>query len=144
MHICLFFSLRSSFAGRSVCLLESLQSSHLRSLMESFFRQRSVRSKASGRVRARDRVSANSMSFEDFFSSLKEATGQDYRRSDVEELFNEASGKDSRVELHVLVWPCFMTTCLLLYRWTSLVMVVSDGKRSTPSYCSISSISKTR
>ncbi|RXN25960.1 WD repeat-containing on Y chromosome-like isoform X2 [Labeo rohita] len=88
------------FAGRSVCLLESLQSSHLRSLMESFFRQRSVRSKASGRVRARDRVSANSMSFEDFFSSLKEATGQDYRRSDVEELFNEASGKDSRVELH--------------------------------------------
>ncbi|RXN24029.1 WD repeat-containing on Y chromosome-like isoform X1 [Labeo rohita] len=88
------------FAGRSVCLLESLQSSHLRSLMESFFRQRSVKSKASGRVRARDRVSANSMSFEDFFSSLKEATGQDYRRSDVEELFNEASGKDSRVELH--------------------------------------------
>ncbi|XP_073685089.1 cilia- and flagella-associated protein 337 [Garra rufa] len=77
------------FSGRSVCLLESLQSSHLRSLMQSFFRQRSVRSKPNRRVRARDRVSANSLSFEDFLSSLKEATGQDYRRSDVEELFNE-------------------------------------------------------
>ncbi|XP_059388926.1 WD repeat-containing protein on Y chromosome isoform X2 [Carassius carassius] len=73
------------FAGRSVRLLESLQSSHLRALMESFFRQRSVRSKPNRRVR----VSANSMSFEDFFSSLREATGQDYQRSDVEELFNE-------------------------------------------------------
>ncbi|XDV45159.1 hypothetical protein PO909_013298 [Leuciscus waleckii] len=31
------------------------------------------------------------MSFDEFFSSLKEATGQDYPRSDVEELFNEAS-----------------------------------------------------
>lgn len=58
--------------------------------MEAFFRKRSVRSKPSRRVRAHDRVSANSMSFEDFFSSLKEATGQDYQRSDVEELFNEA------------------------------------------------------
>ncbi|XP_058648872.1 WD repeat-containing protein on Y chromosome isoform X3 [Onychostoma macrolepis] len=73
------------FAGRSARLLESLQSSHLRSLMQSFFRQRSVRSKPNRRVR----VSANSMSFEDFFSSLKETTGQDYQRSDVEELFNE-------------------------------------------------------
>lgn len=53
--------------------------------MESFFKQRSVRSKPSRRV------SANSMSFDEFFSSLKEATGQDYQRSDVEELFNEAS-----------------------------------------------------
>lgn len=31
------------------------------------------------------------MSFDEFFSSLKEATGQDYQRSDVEELFTEAS-----------------------------------------------------
>ncbi len=54
--------------------------------MQSFFRQRSVRSKPNRRVR----MSANSMSFEDFFSSLKEATGQDHQRSDVEELFNEA------------------------------------------------------
>ncbi len=54
--------------------------------MQSFFRQRSFRSKPNRRVR----ISANSMSFEDFFSSLKEATGQDHQRSDVEELFNEA------------------------------------------------------
>ncbi|XP_067286401.1 cilia- and flagella-associated protein 337 isoform X4 [Pseudorasbora parva] len=71
------------FTGRSVCLLESLESSHLRSMMESFFKQRSVRSKPNRRV------SANSMSFDEFFSSLKEVTGQDYQRSDVEELFNE-------------------------------------------------------
>lgn len=68
--------------------MESLQPSHLRSMMESF-KQRSVRSKPSRR--ACDRVSANSMSFDEFFSSLKEVTGQDYQRSDVEELFNEAS-----------------------------------------------------
>lgn len=56
--------------------------------MESFLRQRSNSSRT---VRACDRVSANSMSFEDFFCCLKEATGQDYQRSDVEDFFNEAS-----------------------------------------------------
>ncbi len=128
--------------------------------MQSFFRQRSVRSKHNRRVR----VSANSMSFEDFFSSLKEATGQDYQRSDVEELFNEAgalpfvviyffisSGATEKTNVYAgrftnrVVWTRLGPALfLLLYRWTSLVMVVSDGKHSTTSFCSITSISKTR
>lgn len=94
------------FAGRSVRLLESLQSNHLRSMMESFFKQRSVRSKPSRRV------SANSMSFDEFFSSLKEATGQDYQRSDVEELFNEMDiSCDGRVG-----WQTFHTFMFQHYK----------------------------
>ncbi|KAK7134219.1 hypothetical protein R3I93_017585 [Phoxinus phoxinus] len=94
------------FAGRSVRLLESLQSSHLRSMMESFFKQRSVRSKPNRRV------SANSMSFDEFFSSLKEATGQDYLRSDVEELFNEMDiSCDGRVG-----WQTFHTFLFQHYK----------------------------
>ncbi|XP_056325906.1 WD repeat-containing protein on Y chromosome [Danio aesculapii] len=96
-------------AGRSVRLLESLQSNHLRLFMESFFRQRSDLSR---RLRARDRVSANSMSFEDFFCCLKEATGQDYQRSDVEDFFNEMSiSCDGRVE-----WQTFQTFMLQHYK----------------------------
>ncbi|KAG1933345.1 eF-hand calcium-binding domain-containing protein [Pimephales promelas] len=87
---------------RSVRVLESLKSSHLSS-MKSFFKQRSVISKP--KRRACDRVSAISMSFDEFFSSLKEATGKDYQRSDVEELFNEMDiSCDGRVG-----WQTFLT-----------------------------------
>ncbi|XP_039513629.1 WD repeat-containing protein on Y chromosome [Pimephales promelas] len=45
------------------------------------------------------------MSFDEFFSSLKEATGKDYQRSDVEELFNEMDiSCDGRVG-----WQTFLT-----------------------------------
>ncbi|XP_073670873.1 cilia- and flagella-associated protein 337 [Paramisgurnus dabryanus] len=74
---------------RSSCLLESMQSNQLKSLMESFFKQRSVSSKQNKRVRACDRVLDNSMNVDDFLSALREVTGKDYKRSDVEELFNE-------------------------------------------------------
>nr|XP_055031792.1 WD repeat-containing protein on Y chromosome isoform X2 [Misgurnus anguillicaudatus] len=74
---------------RSSCLLESMQSNQLKSLMESFFKRRSVSSKHNRRVRACDRVLDNSMNVDDFLSALRDVTGKDYKRSDVEELFNE-------------------------------------------------------
>lgn len=84
---------------RSVCLLESLQPNQLKLLMESFLKQRSVTSKHNRRIRTSDRVTENTMNVNDFDSALREVTGKVCPRSDVEELFNEASGVGSLLNL---------------------------------------------
>ncbi|TRY88622.1 hypothetical protein DNTS_028838 [Danionella cerebrum] len=78
-----------NFSGRSMGILDSLQSHQLTLLMDSFFKPRPVKSELYRRVRRCDQVSGNSMSFDEFFLALKEASGREFQRRDVEEFFNE-------------------------------------------------------